>query len=131
MDPGSFEQTVLPHLNAAYNLSRWMMRKSDDAEDVAQEAYLRAFRSFQTCHATTPEETRAWLLAIVRNTCLTWLRKNGAASMTEFNEETHTDRELTPDGESVMLNQAAVDHLNGCVEALSPEFREVIVLRYI
>ena len=131
MDPGSFEQTVLPHLNAAYNLSRWMMRKSDDAEDVAQEAYLRAFRSFQTCHATTPEETRAWLLAIVRNTCLTWLRKNGAASMTEFNEETHTDRELTPDGESVMLNQAAVDHLNGCVEALSPEFREVIVLREI
>ena len=131
MDPGLFEQTVLPHLNAAYNLGRWMTRNGDDAEDVVQEAYLKAFRSFQTCQATTAEETRAWLLAIVRNTCLTWLRKKGATSMTEFNEETHTGRELTPDGESVLLSQAALGHLNGCVEALPPEFREVIVLREI
>lgn len=56
MDPGLFEQTVLPHLNAAYNLSRWMTRNSDDAEDVAQEAYLKAFRSFQTCQATTAKK---------------------------------------------------------------------------
>ncbi len=131
MDPGLFEQTVLPHLNAAYNLGRWMTRNSDDAEDVVQEAYLKAFRSFQTCQATTAEETRAWLLAIVRNTCLTWLRKKSGTSMTEFNEEAHTGRELTPDGESALLNQAALGHLNGCLDALPPEFREVIVLREI
>jgi|SRR6185312_8642079 len=131
MDPGLFEETVLPHLNAAYNLSRWMTRNSDDAEDAVQEAYLKAFRSFQNCKATTPEETRAWVLAIVRNTCLTWLRRKGAAPTTEFNEETHSGRELTPGGESVMLSQAAADRLNGCVEALPPEFREVIVLREI
>src|SRR6185503_15554995 len=131
MDPGLFEQRVLPHLNAAYNLGRWMTRNSHDAEDIVQEAYLKAFRSFQTCHATTAAETRAWLLTIVRNTCLTWLRRKGAAPMTEFNEETHTGRELTPDGESALLNEAALGHLNGCVEALPPEFREVIVLREI
>src|SRR5690348_9020702 len=69
-----FEQIVLPHLNAAYNLARWLTRNSHDAEDLVQEAYLRAFRSFDTFQSGN---ARAWLLAIVRNTCFTWIKKKG------------------------------------------------------
>src|SRR5262245_366370 len=69
-----FEQTVIPHLNAAYNLARWLTRDGHDAEDVVQEAYLRAFRSFDTFEG---QDARAWLLAVVRNTCFTFLRKKG------------------------------------------------------
>ncbi len=76
MDPARkqarFEQTVIPHLNAAYNLARWLARNPHDAEDLVQEAYLRAFRSFETFEG---QDARAWLLAIVRNTCFTWLKK--------------------------------------------------------
>src|SRR5438067_627771 len=82
-----FEQAVLPHLNAAYNLARWLTRNADDADDVVQEAYLRAFQFFGGFHGV---EARAWLLKIVRNTCYTWLQKNRAAEPTlSFDEEQH------------------------------------------
>jgi RNA polymerase sigma factor (sigma-70 family) len=78
MDPARklalFEQAVIPHLNAAYNLARWLTRNGHDAEDLVQEAYLRAFRSFDTFQG---QDGRSWLLAVVRNTCFTWLRKKG------------------------------------------------------
>src|SRR6266851_5117197 len=67
-----FEQTILPHLNAAYNLARWLTRNQDDAQDVVQEAYLRAFRFFDGFRGGNG---KAWLLAVVRNTCLTWRRR--------------------------------------------------------
>ncbi len=63
-----FDQTIVPHLNAAYNLAAWLTRNKDDAEDVVQEAYLRAFRFFEGFHGG---DGKAWLLAIVRNTCQT------------------------------------------------------------
>ncbi len=68
-----FEDVVLPHLDAAYNLARWLTRNDADAEDVVQEAFLRAMRYFERLKGT---EARPWLLAIVRNTCYTWLEKN-------------------------------------------------------
>src|SRR5256885_800371 len=67
-----FEQAILPHMNAAYNLARWIVRDPGDAEDVVQESFIRAFRSFSKFHG---DDGRAWLLAIVRNACLTWLRR--------------------------------------------------------
>src|SRR5580700_4981816 len=69
-----FEQAILPHLNAAYNLARWLTRNGHDAEDLVQEAYLRAFRSFDTFQGQSGQgqDGRAWLLAVVRNTCFTW-----------------------------------------------------------
>jgi RNA polymerase sigma factor (sigma-70 family) len=70
---GQFEEKVMVHLDAAYNLARWLTRDERDAEDVAQEALLRAFRFFDSFHG---ENGRAWLLAIVRNTYYTWLDKN-------------------------------------------------------
>jgi RNA polymerase sigma-70 factor (ECF subfamily) len=121
-----FEQSVLPHLNAAYNLARWLTRTGPDAEDIVQEAYLRAFRSFDSFQG---RDARAWLLAIVRNTCFTWLKKKGAQPAVEFDEEMHAVPDESPDAESVLLNQAALGSLNHCLEALPPEYRETIVLR--
>jgi RNA polymerase sigma factor (sigma-70 family) len=130
MDPARktalFEQTVIPHLNAAYNLARWLTRNDHDAEDLVQEAYLRAFRSFQTFQG---HDSRAWLLAVVRNTCFTWLKKKGDQPALEFNERMHSSADETPNAESVLLNQCALGSLQECLEALPPEFREAIVLR--
>src|ERR1700757_3767376 len=83
-----FEQTIVPHLNAAYNLARWLTRNQRDAEDAVQEAYLRAFRFFDGFHGG---DGRAWLLAVVRNTCLSWMgRRTGAKSNSvEFDENVH------------------------------------------
>src|SRR5512136_1745300 len=79
-----FEQTVLPHLDAAYNLARWLTRNDQDAEDVVQEACLRAFRFLDGFRGG---DSRAWLLTIVRHTCYTWLRKNRAHELVSFDEE--------------------------------------------
>lgn len=121
-----FEQTVMPHLNAAYNLARWLTRNGDDAEDLVQDAYLRAFRSFDTFQG---QDGRAWLLAVVRNTCFTWLRKKGERPTAEFDEQMRGAADQSPNAESVLLNQAALGSLQDCLEALPLEFREAIVLR--
>jgi RNA polymerase sigma factor (sigma-70 family) len=130
MDPAGklafFEQDVIPHLNAAYNLARWLTRNSHDAEDLVQEAYLRAFRSFDTFEG---QNGRAWLLAVVRNTCFTWLKKKGGQPTLEFDEQMHSAADQSPDAESLLLNQAALGSLQDCLEALPLEFREAIVLR--
>jgi RNA polymerase sigma-70 factor (ECF subfamily) len=130
MDPARrlarFEQSIIPHLNAAYNLARWLTRNADDAEDLVQEAYLRAFRSFDTFEGA---DAKAWLLTVVRNTCFTWLKKKGGQPAVEFDEQMHSGGEESPDAEAVLVNQAALGALNGCLEGLPLEFREAIVLR--
>lgn len=130
MDPARklalFERTVIPHLNAAYNLARWLTRNGPDAEDLVQEAYLRAFRSFDTFQG---RDGRAWLLAVVRNTCFTWLKKSGGQPAVEFDEQIHSAAVPSSDAESVLLNQAALGSLQDCLEALPLEFREALVLR--
>src|ERR1700730_12568689 len=130
MDPARrlalFEQSIIPHLTAAYNLARWLTRNADDAEDLVQEAYLRAFRSFETFGGT---DAKAWLLTVVRNTCFTWLKKKGGQPAVEFDEQMHSGGEESSNVETVLLNQAALGSLNDCLEALPPEFREPIVLR--
>src|SRR5215469_2519356 len=84
-----FEQAVLPHFEAAYNLARWLTRSPADADDVVQEAYLRAFTFFSSFQGG--DDGRAWLLSIVRNTCYTWLRKKNVREATvEFDENLHT-----------------------------------------
>ena len=82
---GRFEEVVLPHLAAAYNLARWLVRNHHDAEDAVQEAYLRAFRSFDEFRGAG--EARAWLLTIVRNTCYTRLRQGRTKELTEAFDE--------------------------------------------
>jgi RNA polymerase sigma factor (sigma-70 family) len=120
-----FEQLVLPHLDAAFNLARWLLRSRVDAEDVAQEAMLRAYRFFGGFHGG---DARAWLLQIVRNTCYTWLEKNRPLEMkTEFNEELHSQPGANP--ESLAIASDNREQLTRALETLPARFREVLVLR--
>lgn len=120
-----FEQLVLPHLDSAANLARWLLRNRADSEDVVQEAILRAYRGFARFHGT---DARAWLLQIVRNGCYTWLQNNRPAdSMTEFNEEVHQQPSATP--ESLVTQADERNRLMRAVESLPARAREVLVLR--
>jgi RNA polymerase sigma-70 factor, ECF subfamily len=86
-DLSSFEAVMLPHLDAAHNLAKWLLRNEEDACDVVQEAYLRAFKSFSGFHGSNG---RAWLLTIVRNTSYTLLKKNRAVDFTTTFDEKYT-----------------------------------------
>jgi RNA polymerase sigma-70 factor, ECF subfamily len=124
-DRARFEVLVLPHLDAAYNLARWLLRGEADAEDAAQEAMLRSYRFFRGFHGG---DVRAWLLQIVRNTCYTWMEKNRhVKDMTEFDEELHGPPGPTP--EAIAIAGDNRERLNQAIESLPPRSREVIVLR--
>jgi RNA polymerase sigma factor (sigma-70 family) len=122
-----FEQAMLPHLDAAHNLARWLTRNEHDAQDMVQEAYLRAFKFFDGFRGV---DARAWLLTTVRNTCYTWLeqnRRNQAA--TPFDEEIHHVDEDAFNPSAQALKSGDVELLKEALEQLPDEFREVIVLR--
>jgi len=126
-----FEELILPHLNAAYNLARWLTRNESDAQDVVQEAYLRAFRFFGGYQGG---DAKSWLLAVVRNTCHTWRRREKRVGTIPFDEVAHSPKmaaaaEETPNGEQQLLEEARADALRGCIEALPLDYREVLVMR--
>jgi RNA polymerase sigma-70 factor (ECF subfamily) len=122
-----FEEAALPHLGAAYNLARWLTHNDTDAEDVVQEAYLRALRHFDSFRGG---DGRPWLLAIVRNTCYTWLQRNRTSDwQVPVDEETTENIETDSNPETVLLREANTLMVRRAVEKLPPEFREVIVLR--
>ena len=122
----------MAHLDAAYNLARWLARDERDAEDVVQEACLRAYRFYASFHGGN---ARAWLLAIVRNTYYTWLEKNRAQMLNvEFNDDTvaAVDYEMATGGDTVerLLQQEDTRRLvHRALARIPAEFREVIVLR--
>ena len=120
-----FEQVILPHLDSAANLARWLLRNRADAEDVVQDAVIRAYRFFTQFRGG---DARAWLLQIVRNTCYTWLEKNRPAElMTEFNEELHQQPSPSPEAlASLTLDR---ERLQRALESLPARAREVLVLR--
>jgi len=123
----NFEEAALPHLRAAYNLARWLTQDDRDAEDVVQEAYLRAFKHFGSFHAG---DGRPWLLAIVRNTCYTWMQHNRSPELTiPLDDELHEieSKDLNP--EALLLQSADAQMVRQALEDLPVEFREVIVLR--
>jgi RNA polymerase sigma-70 factor, ECF subfamily len=122
------EQTILPHLDAAYNLARWLTASEQDAEDVVQEACLRAIKFFPAYQGGS---ARAWLLAIVRRTCWTWLTKNRNryANMTSFDEELHSGDSDALDPQLHLLRQADRQLIRKALETLPVEYREVVVLR--
>ena len=122
-----FEEAALPHLGAAYNLARWLTHNDTDAEDVVQEAYLRALRHFDSFRGG---DGRPWLLAIVRNTCYTWLQRNRTSDwQVPVDEETTENIETDSNPETLLLREANTLMVRQAVEKLPPEFREVIVLR--
>ena len=122
-----FEQAVLPHLDAAYNLARWLTRNDHDAQDVVQESYLRALKFFGGFRGG---DGRAWLLKIVRHTCYDWLRRNRRYEpLTEFDEEPRSVESAAPDPEALLLRAAESRSLRQALEELPVEFREVVILR--
>jgi RNA polymerase sigma factor (sigma-70 family) len=125
--PGNFENSVLPHLDAAYNLARWMTRNGQDAEDAVQEACLRAFRFFGNFRGG---DARAWLLKIVRNTCYKQLQNNRPQELaTTFDEEIHSEKGGSVTPETLLLRSADSQLLRRALEELPMNFREVFVLR--
>jgi len=124
--PMSFEEAFLPHLDAAYNLARWLTRNDDDAKDVVQESYLRALKSFAGFHGS---DGRPWLLTIVRNTCYTWLKRNRSPELAEFEEALHLGETDTPDPETSLVAGAEKQLIREALERLPVEFREVMVMR--
>ena len=123
----SFEEAVLPHLDAAHNLARWLLRNEQDAQDVVQEAYLRAFRSFSGFHGGNG---RAWLLTIVRNTSYTLLKKNRAADFTTFDEELHASSDESVSPAVTLEHSEDADLIKEAINELPAEFREILVLRH-
>jgi RNA polymerase sigma-70 factor (ECF subfamily) len=122
-----FEAAVLPHLDAAYTLARYLMRDRHDAEDAVQDAVLRALRHFDGFRG---EDGRTWLLAIVRNACHTLLHRRGRdARATEFDETMHSDAVDADDPETAALRGATRESVQRALDRLPDEFREVIVLR--
>ena len=124
---GTFEQVVLPHLDAAYNLARWLLRQEHDAEDVVQEACLRAFNGFGRFHGG---EARCWLLTIVRNTCYTWLTRNRETIPTaSFDEALHDVATDDFDPQVIVQQRGDRAAVKQAIEELPVEFREVLILR--
>lgn len=130
-----FEQSVLPHLDAAYNLARWLTRNDHDAEDVVQEAFMRAMRYFDRLKG---DDARPWLLAIVRNTCYTWLQKNRPAELVTFDDSDALEAAIESSGspavatpEVIVLQTANRKLVNQALEELPVTYREVIVMREI
>ncbi|HEU4679109.1 MAG TPA: sigma-70 family RNA polymerase sigma factor [Terrimicrobiaceae bacterium] len=124
----SFGALMLPHLDAAHNLARWLLRSEEDAQDVVQEAYLRAFKSFHGFHGS---DGRAWLLKIVRNTAYTWLRKNRTVDFAVFDEEIHTvDCDAANPAVTLERSEDA-EAIREAMEELALEFREILVLRHL
>jgi len=122
-----FEDQMLPHLDAAWNLARHLTRDDHDAEDVVQEAYLKALRFFDSFRGPN---ARAWLFAIVRHTAYTRRRRGGVAAITtEFNEEQHSPRAETPGPERDLDVRESGDRVQHALDQLPPQFREVLVLR--
>ena len=134
-DPLHFEASTLPHLPAAYNLARWLLRDDQQAHDVVQEAYLRAFRFFGGLRGG---DARPWLMGIVRNACHDWLRQHRKlADQLEFDESRDSASGWAADGgngtggdPAALWEQRALrERINAAIDALSVPFREVIVLR--
>jgi RNA polymerase sigma-70 factor (ECF subfamily) len=123
----SFDQLILPHLDAAHNLARWLIGNDRDAEDVTQEACLRAFKFFSGFRGG---DARAWLLTIVRRTTWTWLRSNRRhEEAIEFDEELHGGQDTGPTPEAALTRAGDVEAVRQAIAALPALFREIIVLR--
>src|SRR6266513_2477478 len=124
----SFEALLLPHLDAAHNLAKWLLRNEQDAQDVVQEAFLRAFKSFAGFHGSNG---RAWLLTIVRNTSYTLLKKNRMAYlMTPFDEELHASADESVSAATILERTEDANLIREAMDELPAELREILTLRH-
>ena len=122
-----FEEAILPHLDAAYNLARWLMRNEDEAADAVQDACLRALRFIDGFRGG---DGRVWLLAIVRNACYSRLKRGARRAMeTEFDDEIHSPETEAANPEDLLERSRDSETLGRALEELPEEFREVVVMR--
>jgi RNA polymerase sigma-70 factor (ECF subfamily) len=122
----TFDDVVLPHLDVAYRLARWLMRNEQDAQDVVQEASLRAFRYFRTF---TGGDGRAWFLRIVRNTCSGWRGRRFEALTDPFDERQHVSGRPTSDPETLLLQTDDASLIARAMRNLPDRFHQLLVLR--
>jgi RNA polymerase sigma-70 factor (ECF subfamily) len=122
-----FEEAIMPHLDAAYNLARWLMRDDHEAQDAVQDACLRAIRFFAGFRGG---DGRVWLLSIVRNTCYSRMRSGRARhGDSEFDEQVHGIEDEAENPELLLLRSQDEAALRRALDSLPAEFREVIVMR--
>jgi RNA polymerase sigma-70 factor (ECF subfamily) len=122
-----FEATILPHLDAAHNLARWLTGNEHDARDMVQESCLRAFKFFGGYRGG---DARAWLLTIVRNTVYTWLqRRQTREQLFQGEEEIEKLEDLSVNPVQILARDATIEVVRAAIAQLSPEFREAVVLR--
>jgi len=127
MPRGSFEEVVLPHLDAAFNYARWLTKSDADADDVVQDAYVRAYRFFSSLRG---EDARAWLLTIVRNTWYGRFPRRASSAPAEVFDEMKDDRpDDGLDPEALLMQRQTVERVRRAVDELPVDYREVIVLR--
>ena len=119
-------ETLLSHLDAAYNLARWLMGNPLDAEDVVHDAYLRALAGADRFRGG---DERAWFLTIVRNACYSSHRRQRVRQASDFEETVHGEDTVTPSPEQRAIDRDTSRRVRQAIQTLTPEFREVIVLR--
>ena len=137
--PSDFERAALPHMDAAFNLAYWLVRSRPDAEDIVQDAYLRAFRAYATLEG---DDIRPWLLTIVRNVAYRWLgKRRGAANVISFQDafparpgEAFVEPEIpsdAPSAEALLIGAGERGLVTQALAQLPTAYREIIVLREI
>jgi RNA polymerase sigma factor (sigma-70 family) len=135
-DNARFRSVVMPHINEAYRLAHWLTGNRTDAEDVVQDASLRAFRAIREFAGGS---ARSWVLSIVRNTAYSWLRKNRPAAVITVEDLEAVELEQANPGDSndgetpeaALIAKVDAEHLRGAIAALPTPFRETLVLRDI
>lgn len=123
-----FELTMWPHMRAAYNLARWLVRNDHDAEDVVQESFLKAYKAQESFRGSDP---RVWMLSIVRNTAMDFLRRSKKGMAVPLEDRGHESEDRSPGPERLLLEQTRREQVRQAISHLEPEFREVVVLREI
>jgi RNA polymerase sigma factor (sigma-70 family) len=123
---GRFERATLPHLDAAYNLARWLTRDEHAADDVVQEAFFRAAKFFASFRGG---DGRTWLLAVVRRASYDWMAKRRVGAAASYDEDAHAPADESLNPESLAVRTADQQLLRQALEELPPEFREAVVLR--
>ena len=123
-----FELTMWPHVRAAHNFARWLVRNNHDAEDIVQESFLKAYKALDTFRGG---DARAWMLSIVRNTAMDFRRRDKSGIAVPLGDEGYEPRDDSPDPERILVDQSRREQVRQAISHLEPEFREVIVLREI
>lgn len=121
-----FESLLWPHLRGAYNFARWLARNEHDAEDIVQESFTRAFQSLDTFRGG---DARVWLMAIVRNTAMTFLKRKRSSEGVPWSDAVPEPADNTPSAEQRLIQTSRREQVKAAIERLQDEFREAVILR--